>query len=92
MTNLDLTNVDPRVIARLAELESAVKSAGIDPASLAHPQMGGMPMGTPQLSTRGLPSMIPGRGPVAMPVAMPGPGGGAYNRYREMTIEELGTT
>jgi ATP-dependent Clp protease protease subunit len=36
------------------------------------------------------PSIVPGRGPVAMPVAMPGPpGGGAYNRYREMTLEEM---
>ncbi len=34
--------------------------------------------------------IIPGRGPVAMPVAMPGPpGGGGYNRYREMTLEEM---
>src|SRR3954454_15274482 len=34
--------------------------------------------------------IIPGRGPVAMPVSMPGPpGGGAYNRYREMTLEEM---
>jgi ATP-dependent Clp protease protease subunit len=32
---------------------------------------------------------IPGRGPVAMPVAMPGPPGGGYNRYREMTLEEM---
>jgi len=36
------------------------------------------------------PTMIPGRGPVAMPVAMPGPPGpGGYNRYREMTLEEM---
>src|SRR5947207_13482602 len=36
------------------------------------------------------PSIMPGRGPVAMPVAMPGPpGGGGYNRYREMTLEEM---
>src|SRR5947207_1867979 len=36
------------------------------------------------------PMMIPGRGPVSMPVAMPGPpGGGGYNRYREMTLEEM---
>jgi ATP-dependent Clp protease protease subunit len=36
------------------------------------------------------PMFIPGRGPVSMPVAMPGPpGGGAYNRYREMTLEEM---
>jgi ATP-dependent Clp protease protease subunit len=37
-----------------------------------------------------MPMTIPGRGPVAMPVAMPGPpGGGGYNRYREMTLEEM---
>jgi ATP-dependent Clp protease, protease subunit len=35
------------------------------------------------------PSLIPGRGPVAMPVSMPGPPGGGYNRYREMTLEEM---
>lgn len=36
------------------------------------------------------PTMIPGRGPVASPVAMPGPPGpGGYNRYREMTLEEM---
>lgn len=38
----------------------------------------------------GLPTIVPGRGPVAMPVAMPGPPGpGGYNRYREMTLEEM---
>jgi ATP-dependent Clp protease protease subunit len=36
------------------------------------------------------PNIIPGRGPVSMPVAMPGPPGqGGYNRYREMTLEEM---
>jgi ATP-dependent Clp protease protease subunit len=36
------------------------------------------------------PAFIPGRGPVSMPVAMPGaPGGSGYNRYREMTLEEM---
>ena len=36
------------------------------------------------------PTVIPGRGPVAMPVSMPGPPGpGGYNRYREMTLEEM---
>ena len=37
------------------------------------------------------PMLIPGRGPVAMPMASPGPGGGGagYNRYREMTLEEM---
>jgi ATP-dependent Clp protease protease subunit len=34
------------------------------------------------------PGPFPGRGPMAMPMAMPGPGGG-YNRYREMTLEEM---
>jgi ATP-dependent Clp protease protease subunit len=35
-------------------------------------------------------TFIPGRGPVSMPMAAPGPGGGGgYNRYREMTLEEL---
>jgi ATP-dependent Clp protease protease subunit len=33
---------------------------------------------------------MPSRSPMAMPMAMPGPsGGGPYNRYREMTLEEL---
>ena len=27
--------------------------------------------------------------PVNMPMAMPGPSGGGYNRYREMTLEEM---
>src|SRR5579862_9728247 len=37
-------------------------------------------------------SALPARGPIAMPMAMPGPpggGGGGYNRYREMTLEEM---
>src|SRR3712207_8265713 len=38
----------------------------------------------------GVPPMIqPGRSPVAMPMAMPGPPGAGMNRYREMTLEEL---
>jgi ATP-dependent Clp protease, protease subunit len=37
-----------------------------------------------------MPQFIPGRGPVSMPMSMPGPGGGGgYNRYREMTLEEM---
>src|SRR2546421_5855547 len=37
-----------------------------------------------------IPSAMPGRGPVAMPVGMPSPGGpGGYSRYREMTLEEM---
>src|SRR5690349_22297391 len=35
------------------------------------------------------PPIVPGRGPVAMPVGMPGPSGPGYNRYREMTLEEM---
>jgi ATP-dependent Clp protease protease subunit len=31
----------------------------------------------------------PAKMPVNMPVAMPGPPGGGYNRYREMTLEEM---
>src|SRR5580658_7731862 len=31
----------------------------------------------------------PAQMPVNMPVAMPGPPGGGYNRYREMTLEEM---
>jgi len=77
MTNLDLKNMDPQVLARLAEMVAAQNAgAMVNPAQQP-------------LSTRAQPNMIPGRGPVSMPMAMPGPGGGAYNRYREMTIEEL---
>src|SRR5436190_494930 len=43
------------------------------------------PAGMPNVS----PVLIPGRGPVSMPIAMPGPPGGGYNRYREMTLEEM---
>ncbi len=35
------------------------------------------------------PQIIPGRGPASMAMAMPGPPGGGYNRYREMTLEEM---
>src|SRR6476659_8313220 len=43
-------------------------------------------LGSPQIPNH----IIPGGGPVAMPVSMPGPGGpGGYNRYREMTLEEM---
>jgi ATP-dependent Clp protease protease subunit len=36
-----------------------------------------------------IPPIIPGRGPISMPMAMPGPPGGGMNRYREMTLEEM---
>jgi ATP-dependent Clp protease protease subunit len=32
---------------------------------------------------------FPTSGPMMMPMAMPGPGGSGYNRYREMTLEEM---
>jgi ATP-dependent Clp protease protease subunit len=41
----------------------------------------------PSMSHGGV--VIPGRGPVSMPMAMPGPAGGGMNRYREMTLEEM---
>ncbi len=41
-------------------------------------------------TTGSSPIVIPGRGPVSMPMAMPGPpGAGGMNRYREMTLEEM---
>ena len=75
MAFFDLKNVDPRAVARAAE------HLGQRPADVAEAVHA-------QASTS--PTFIPGRGPVAMPVAMPGPpGGGGYNRYREMTLEEM---
>src|SRR4029450_5391908 len=42
----------------------------------------------PTVSAGGI--TIPGRGPGNMPMGMPGPGGPrGYNRYREMTLEEM---
>lgn len=35
------------------------------------------------------PRPAPGRGPVSMPMVMPGSPGPGYNRYREMTLEEM---
>ncbi len=73
MSNLDTKSIDPRLIASVAE------RAATGSPRLADALGGGGDFG-----------IIPGRGPVAMPVAMPGPpGGGGYNRYREMTLEEM---
>jgi ATP-dependent Clp protease protease subunit len=63
MHDLNLKNVDPRMVARAAEY---IGSGAVRPSA----QPGGMPMASP----------------MAMPAA-PGPGG--YNRYREMTLEEM---
>jgi ATP-dependent Clp protease protease subunit len=76
MTDLNLKNVDPRLVARAADYMGTRDLAGAAMAS------GGMMPGGP------MPGIIPGRGPVMMPMAMPGPQGG-YNRYREMTLEEM---
>jgi len=59
----------------------------LDPRLIASMASGSRTLGSAQT----MPNIIPGRGPVSMPVAMPGPGGGGsgYNRYREMTLEEM---
>lgn len=61
-----------------------LNSMNVDPRTLARAAeyLGSHTTGDP---TR------PIRGPVAMPMASPGPGGGGagYNRYREMTLEEM---
>ena len=72
-----MVNVDPKLLAMSAPLLS---SQGLfqnpSQSSIVEPNV--------------LPTIIPGRGPVSMPVAMPGPPGqGGYNRYREMTLEEM---
>src|SRR5262245_4943631 len=64
MQDFDPKNLDPRLLARVADHVGQQQQ---------HP------------------TTIPGRGPMAMPVGMPGPmgPGGGYNRYREMTLEEM---
>lgn len=47
-----------------------------------------MPKGSVLATEAGTP-IFPNRGPVASPVAMPGPPGAGLNRYREMTLEEM---
>src|SRR5215218_2761617 len=71
----DVKNVDPRALSRAAEfLGSGIGSGRATDVPPAMPA----------------PPFVPGRGPVAMPVGMPSPGGpGGYNRYREMTLEEM---
>ena len=76
MQDLNLKNVDPRLVARAADYMGTRDLAGAAMASNSMPGAGPMP------------GIIPGRGPVMMPMAMPGPQGG-YNRYREMTLEEM---
>src|SRR5947208_11871084 len=74
MADFDLKNTDPRLIARAAEY---INSRSFDRSFDA-----------PAAQPPSLP--YPQRAPVAMPVGMPGPGGSSgYNRYREMTLEEM---
>src|SRR3954471_5141370 len=77
MQDLNLKNVDPRAVARLADMIQTRDVAAATAATLSQPAF-------PQQ-----PTVVPGRGPLMMPMAMPGPGGGGYNRYREMTLEEM---
>jgi len=75
---MDWKGADPRVLARAMEYGSEASAQhGIGTAARPSLYWGGGNFGT-----------TPMRGPVAMPMAMPGPGGG-YNRYREMTLEEM---
>ncbi len=81
MPRLDLKKVDPRFVARAAEYVGE-----------GFGQMAAGPIVSGTIASgQAAPQMIPGRGPVAMPMSMPGPGGGGggYNRWREMTLEEM---
>ncbi|HEV7301415.1 MAG TPA: ATP-dependent Clp protease proteolytic subunit [Tepidisphaeraceae bacterium] len=75
MSNLDFRNIDPRAIGRVAE---AVSRTSVRTAEAMD-----------NMARNGDPQIIPGRGPICMPAAMPGPPGGGMNRYREMTLEEM---
>jgi ATP-dependent Clp protease, protease subunit len=82
MLEFDPKRVEPRL------LEAAERVRRTDPTWLEG-NPGWMPRGTVGVTEAGTP-ILPGRGPVAQPMAMPGPPGqGGYNRYREMTLEEL---
>jgi ATP-dependent Clp protease, protease subunit len=72
-----MSNLDPKSIDPRLIASVAERAAGTSPR-LADAIGGGGDF-----------TIIPGRGPVSMPVAMPGPPGGGYNRYREMTLEEM---
>jgi ATP-dependent Clp protease protease subunit len=76
MSNLDFRNIDPRAMGRVAE---AVSRTSVRTAEAMD-----------SMVRDGGPQIIPGRGPISMPVAQPGPPGyGGLNRYREMTLEEM---
>ena len=82
MAQMDFRGADPRLIARAHAMQDHAEATVAPPPPTKHPSLywGGDPSLTPG---------IPTRGPIASPVAMPGPGGGGYNRYREMTLEEM---
>jgi ATP-dependent Clp protease protease subunit len=74
----DLQDADPRAAARMVELAARrAENPALNPAA-----------SYPPVEPQTHPGIVPGRGPLNMPMAMPGPPG-AYNRYREMTLEEL---
>lgn len=73
LNDFDPTNVSPHLIAAAAR-ESAARGS-VYPPQIPSPIVPG--------------HLTPARGPVASPIAMPGPPGGGYNRYREMTLEEM---
>ncbi len=74
MANVEMSGADPRVLAAAMGHLKPTRSNSV----------GGAGTGIGTGPSYGLP-----RGPVAMPMAMPGPGGSGYNRYREMTLEEM---
>jgi ATP-dependent Clp protease protease subunit len=82
MANFDFKGADPRLVARAMDYGLLPETAAAQPGLYQGSGAGPIP--------NMVPNMIPGRGPVASPMAMPGPGGGGgYNRYREMTLEEM---
>ncbi|MDB5290865.1 MAG: clpP [Phycisphaerales bacterium] len=83
MAYFDFKGADPRLVARAMEYGLAPQTS-LNPEPQTGLYWGGNPSPIPNVA----PNLIPGRGPVASPMAMPGPGG-AYNRYREMTLEEM---
>ena len=85
MQKFDLQDADPRAAARMVELAARRAEGAGNPAG--NPDLNPA-AGYPAVEPQTHPGIAPGRGPVNMPMAMPGPPG-AYNRYREMTLEEL---
>src|SRR4051812_26178118 len=80
-------NFDPRLLARRGPAAAAANAVSTAKANAG--LYWGAHWDSPADANPGF--LTPGRGPVASPVSMPGPGpgGGGYNRYREMTLEEM---